>query len=66
VEQWRKQAVAWAGEMKHEMPYNPKKYYGKKENPSQEWVVKLLLEENCEQTNFFRTLIVCVQNSRKG
>ncbi len=61
----RKQAMAWVGETKHEMPDNQWKYYDEKENPSQELVGKLLLAKNCEQINFFQTLTACVQNSRK-
>ena len=53
------------GKTKHEMPYNQWKYYDEKENPSQEWVAKLLLAKNYERMNFFQILIVCVQNSRK-
>jgi hypothetical protein len=63
--EWRKQAMAWVGKTKHEMPYNQWKYYDEKENPSQELVAKLLLAKNYERMNFFQILIVCVQNSRK-
>jgi hypothetical protein len=65
AELWQKQAVALIGETKLWMPYNQQKYHDERENPIQEWVVKLLLAKNCGQMNFFQILIAYAQNSMK-